>query len=222
MAVPYLFRSYIHRLCLGQKTHLNPNNDGCPLTICEVARATSAAPGYFKVLKLPNTNHVFMDGGIRANNPSLVAWNEVLQMARIDNPSITGGKAVGCFISVGTGKSQYQIFGREKQLAVSKYFNMNKAPKKMITDTVGIQNKRVARRLLADSTARTQLTKKWRKLQKNSRLHTSVSMCKKDFKACSLTNGARRIEQNSTRKVSNSKWKGCRQLTTSRKQQMLT
>lgn len=138
-AIPYLFRSYIHRTSPGQKTSsLNPSNHDCPLEIHEVARATSAAPGYFSEFrKESNGNvHVFADGGIRANNPSLIAWNEVLQMARLDNPSITGGKSVGCFISIGTGKSKYQIFGRENQNAFSKYLNMNKAPRKMLTDTV--------------------------------------------------------------------------------------
>jgi hypothetical protein len=80
--------------------------------------------------------HVFTDGGIQANNPSLITWNEVLQMARLDNPSITEGKSVGCFISIGTGKSKYQIFGRENQNAFSKYLNMNKALRNMLTDTV--------------------------------------------------------------------------------------
>jgi patatin-like phospholipase/acyl hydrolase len=138
MAVPYLFRSYIHPKISGSSQALNPSNFLWPFQICEVARATSAAPGYFSKVRLTlhQNSYDFMDGGIRANNPSLVAWNEVLQMARHDNPSITGAKAVGCFVSVGTGKSKYQIFGRETESAVSKYLNMNKAPRKMLTDTV--------------------------------------------------------------------------------------
>lgn len=77
-----------------------------------------------------------MDGGIVANNPSLVAWNEAWQMAQLDDQTITPAKAIGCLISIGTGKSEYTIFGGKKQMSISKYLNMNSAPKKMITDTV--------------------------------------------------------------------------------------
>ena len=105
----YIFRSYIHQIMPGTNA-LNPDNIGCELNIVQVARATSAAPGYFKKVEI-NKYHKFMDGGVRANNPSAVAWNEVVQMAKIQDPNITTGKAIGCFISIGTGTSHYQIFG---------------------------------------------------------------------------------------------------------------
>ena len=63
-------------------------------------------------------------------NPSMIAWNEAWHMAQIQDHTITPAKAVGCLVSIGTGKSVYTIFGRKNQLAISKYLNMNKAPKK--------------------------------------------------------------------------------------------
>jgi Patatin-like phospholipase len=135
---PYAFRSYIHPVgdIIPQCYRLNPDDRGCSLETWEVARATSAAPGYFKTYKTQNPENEFMDGGICANNPSMVVWNEACQMAKIQDPSSTPAKAIGCLVSLGTGKSSYEIFGRAHQPAISKYLNMNKAPRKMITDTV--------------------------------------------------------------------------------------
>jgi len=133
----YLFRSYIHPVIHGQTHALNPDNVGCDMDIVGVARATSAAPGYFKVFAVGN-EHKFMDGGVKANNPSGFAWNEAVQMARVQENGITAGRAIACFLSIGTGNSKYEIFGRKGQNSFSKYMTMKKAPVKMLTDTVGI------------------------------------------------------------------------------------
>jgi hypothetical protein len=131
----HLFRSYIHPVVPGEFA-MNPDNIGCEMETVQVARITSAAPGYFKEYQLEGSNHVIMDGGIMANNPSAIAWNEAIQMARIQDPSITAGNAIGCFISIGTGKSQYQIFGRKGQNSLSKYLTMKETARKILAGTV--------------------------------------------------------------------------------------
>jgi predicted acylesterase/phospholipase RssA len=62
---PKLFRSY------------GKNRDQCP--IWQAARATSAAPTFFPPMKikLPPPGGFYIDGGIRYNNPSEVALDEV-------------------------------------------------------------------------------------------------------------------------------------------------
>src|SRR5436190_10064425 len=37
-------------------------------------------------------------------NPSMIAWNEAWHMAQIQDHTITPAKAVGCLVSIGTGK----------------------------------------------------------------------------------------------------------------------
>jgi len=131
----YLFRSYIHPVVPGHFYALNPDNIGCEMEIVQVARATSAAPGYFKAFQLDESDHTFMDGGVKANNPSALAWTEAIRMARLQDSSITAGKAIGCFISIGTGKSRYRIFGQKGENSLSKYRRMMQAQGKIITDT---------------------------------------------------------------------------------------
>ncbi|EPE34619.1 FabD/lysophospholipase-like protein [Glarea lozoyensis ATCC 20868] len=123
----YLFRSYVHPVISGQYYALNPDNIGCEADIVDVARATSAAPGYFKVFEVGD--HKFMDGGVQADNPATFAWREVVQMARNNDTNTTAGKAIACFLSIGTGKSKYEIFGRKVQSraheAATPYFRFN-------------------------------------------------------------------------------------------------
>lgn len=67
--------------------------------IWEAARATTAAPTFFKGIAIGEegrAKEMFIDGGIRCNNPA----NQVLEEAR----NIFGNDtAVGCLVSIGTG-----------------------------------------------------------------------------------------------------------------------
>lgn len=77
----HLLRSYPH----FYDAQTTPNwltryNEGAdPLTIWQTTRATSAAPFYFEMLAASIDGELksFKDGGIRENNPSGAAWNEV-------------------------------------------------------------------------------------------------------------------------------------------------
>jgi len=85
MNIPVLFRSY-----LSHETH-----SGCK--IWEAARATSAAPTFFKHIKIGN-KQPFIDGGLGCNNPTKL----VLDEAKVVFPS----RQIGCLVSIGTGQAE--------------------------------------------------------------------------------------------------------------------
>jgi patatin-like phospholipase/acyl hydrolase len=93
---PYIFRTYNHEHA-GEFLVQNAGTADNVL-IVDVARATTAAPTYFKE-KVIN-GQKFLDGGFgtNANNPSQIAYHEVLLMHG-NNP-----QAVGLLVSIGTGK----------------------------------------------------------------------------------------------------------------------
>ncbi|KAF1351853.1 acyl transferase/acyl hydrolase/lysophospholipase [Delphinella strobiligena] len=106
---PHLFRSYRNPTQPGeisevQVLNLDRQDDGeRKIKIWEAARATSAAPHYFKRIKIDFTE--YMDGGLVANNPTWHAWYEVSSM-HTDNPWGCGAQQ-GCIrflVSLGTGK----------------------------------------------------------------------------------------------------------------------
>jgi predicted acylesterase/phospholipase RssA len=86
MSFPRLFRTY--------EVPANPSYD---CTIWEAARATSAAPTFFKRIRIGHENleEEFIDGGMGCNNP--VA--QVLDEAESFGPT----QPVACIVSIGTG-----------------------------------------------------------------------------------------------------------------------
>jgi len=83
--IPVLFRSYP-----SQETH-----SGCK--IWEAARATSAAPTFFKRIEIGN-QQPFIDGGLGCNNPSKL----LLKEAKVVFPT----HQIGCLVSIGTGQAE--------------------------------------------------------------------------------------------------------------------
>lgn len=120
---PHIFRSY-HNPCLAaQHTTSSHVEESAKLhnlasqsevetpTILEAARATSAAPHYFKEANIDCVDYI--DGGVVANNPAFIAWHEVafihqhLSEGRCHDP--TGGIKV--LVSIGTGRrAPHNIF----------------------------------------------------------------------------------------------------------------
>ena len=111
---PYLFRTYgaeappldPDRSGIRQRTLRNPGGASM-LKIWEVARATSAAPGYFSPTKVKTDNGSevkFKDGGFGSNNPSLEAYRDIVRKH--------GSTHMGPFISFGTGTTQLDMFGK--------------------------------------------------------------------------------------------------------------
>ncbi|KJA21133.1 hypothetical protein HYPSUDRAFT_68085 [Hypholoma sublateritium FD-334 SS-4] len=84
MNIPVLFRSYP-----SYETH-----SGCK--IWEAARATSAAPTFFKRIEI-GRSQPFVDGGLGCNNPSQMVLKEAY--------SLFGSRQIGCLLSIGTGQA---------------------------------------------------------------------------------------------------------------------
>ncbi|KAF3388415.1 Phospholipase A I [Penicillium rolfsii] len=80
------------------RSYKNPNNmENSALVnmkLWQAARATSAAPAYFKPLQVDG--YTLVDGGLGANNPLGWLWTEVLG---VFGPT----RATDCFLSIGTG-----------------------------------------------------------------------------------------------------------------------
>ena len=83
--IPTLFGTYLSR-----ETH-----SGCK--IWEAARATSAAPTFFKRIEI-GREQPFIDGGLGRNNPSRVLLDE----AKV----VFGARQIGCLVSIGTGQAE--------------------------------------------------------------------------------------------------------------------
>ncbi|KAM0794622.1 acyl transferase/acyl hydrolase/lysophospholipase [Usnea florida] len=115
----YPFRTYQTRRPLrrsrSQAHHggIGTYGDAPKLPIYKVARATSAAPTYFSPITIERGSAegaiTFKDGGFGSNNPSLQAYNDVIE--------IHGGtkeRSMGPFISIGTGVSPVERFSKKK------------------------------------------------------------------------------------------------------------
>ncbi|OJJ45838.1 hypothetical protein ASPZODRAFT_167556 [Penicilliopsis zonata CBS 506.65] len=84
---PVFLRSYLDE-------REKPDADLANIKLWQAARATSAAPAYFKPLQVGNVKLV--DGGLLANNPFGWLWFEVLG---VFGPT----RETDCFLSIGTG-----------------------------------------------------------------------------------------------------------------------
>lgn len=75
------------------------HDDHPSVTICEAARATSAAPTFFKRQEIDHQGETreLVDGAMGANNPARLL---IAEAQRVFAPS----RGVSCIISVGTGK----------------------------------------------------------------------------------------------------------------------
>ncbi|KAG5758689.1 hypothetical protein H9Q72_013178 [Fusarium xylarioides] len=92
----FVWRSYANdfRPKENDPTRCIPSNAGPAhrSAIWKVARATTAAPGYFEAIKLMGMK--FIDGGVVANNPSLIALREIHNLH---------DQVPALFVSIGTG-----------------------------------------------------------------------------------------------------------------------
>jgi len=73
-----------------------------PATICEAARATSAASSFFEPVTIGPRGRRFVDGGLGANNPVEQLWNEA-QTIWCHDGKMEFSALLKCFVSVGTG-----------------------------------------------------------------------------------------------------------------------
>lgn len=147
----FLFRSYNHP-SQSHPVSRFAYNVGPPSTfdITDVANATAAAPAYFHPVGLGEGEDKakYYDGGLRANNPSSLAFREVWVMAQYKYNAISQGHpahpqtipaslAIGSLVSIGTGKKIWQIQSQKRiQVPVWKYINMRWTQGSYVTDTV--------------------------------------------------------------------------------------
>lgn len=68
----------------------------------KVARATSAAPTYLKGLEHKESGHIFIDGGVWANNPVMVALVDALSAYDLTFDQIE-------ILSIGTGNAPFEL-----------------------------------------------------------------------------------------------------------------
>ena len=82
------------------RTYRAPKNETFDCTIWEAARATTAAPTFFKRITIGTlgSSQSYVDGGLGCNNPVM----QVLEEAVLMFP----GRHLSCVISIGTGKAQ--------------------------------------------------------------------------------------------------------------------
>ena len=99
------------------------------MTIWQAARATSAAPTFFKRLKIgmPNAQEEFLDGGVGSNNPTKIMIREALD-------SFGQARGVACVVSIGTGVmnvSDFKVPGLVQKIIPT---DLIQVFKEMITD----------------------------------------------------------------------------------------
>lgn len=97
---PFLFRSYDRKTSYGAPLERIERNPGDPnsFAIWEVARATSAAPSYFKSIRLFQAR--YYDAAVNINNPSWEVLNEVNLLADKSQD------AIDLLLSIGGGNAK--------------------------------------------------------------------------------------------------------------------
>ena len=117
--MPYLFRTYETPLGarddVYEKFRSDPRHHPSSIPLHKVARATAAAPAYFRPVRiLPAHRGIrlpairFKDGGFGCNNPSEEAFHDV----REAHGGLT--KNIGPFISIGTGVGKFKLFSNKQ------------------------------------------------------------------------------------------------------------
>jgi patatin-like phospholipase/acyl hydrolase len=96
----------------------------------EVARATSAAPTYFAGHE--SNGHIFLDGGLWANNPIMVAIVDAMSAFDITLDQIR-------ILSVGTGSSPFEIPASATRLGFFSWWQVHNAAIYLTTDNATAQ-----------------------------------------------------------------------------------
>lgn len=125
---PYLFRTYknLHKSKDSEERKLDRNPDlAHDIPIWQVARATSAAPTYFKPPIIDGLEYV--DGGFGANNPCAEIYEEV---RRMNNNS---KRCASIILSIGTGKNNEAR--RFKGTGFQRYLNYLNFARKWASDS---------------------------------------------------------------------------------------
>ena len=125
---PYLFRTYanLHKSDDLEARQFDRNpGQAHDIPIWQVARATSAAPTYFKPVVIDGLEYI--DGGFGANNPCAEIYDEVKRMNN------NYEKCVDLILSVGTGKNKK--LNRFQGHGIGRYWNYLNFARKWATDS---------------------------------------------------------------------------------------
>ena len=125
---PYLFRTYanLHRSDDLEARQFDRNpGQAHDIPIWQVARATSAAPTYFKPVVIDGLEYI--DGGFGANNPCAEIYDEVKRMNNHYE------KCVHFILSIGTGKNKK--LNRFQGHGIGRYWNYLNFARKWATDS---------------------------------------------------------------------------------------
>ncbi|KAL8725338.1 MAG: hypothetical protein Q9181_006448 [Wetmoreana brouardii] len=97
LTAPYVYRSYEHNIRRTQEPVLYPRNpgDSSEFDIWEVARATSAAPSYFKSTRL----YEYYGAAANISNPSREVYEEVSHLNKVH-------ESIELLLSIGTGNAK--------------------------------------------------------------------------------------------------------------------
>ncbi|KAL2856133.1 acyl transferase/acyl hydrolase/lysophospholipase [Aspergillus pseudodeflectus] len=116
---PRLFRTWM--------SNINPS-ENC--TIWEACRATTAAPTFFKSIRIgrPGVQEEFVDAGLGCNNPVKQLLLEACQEFGKDRP-------VSCIVSIGTGKARVIRLNKPRGLDRWIHRDLVGALAKMATDS---------------------------------------------------------------------------------------
>ena len=98
---PYIFRS----------THVPKGVHDRDLRISDVVIAATAAPTYFPHKQIGG--HSYVDGGVWANDPSVLAIAESLRVKQVENEAGQGNRHLNIddihLLSIGTGRAQFSL-----------------------------------------------------------------------------------------------------------------
>lgn len=113
--------------------HMDFRNDHAT-PMWKVARATSAAPTYLKGLEHTESGKIFIDGGVWANNPVMVALVDALSAYDITTEQID-------ILSIGTGNSPFELGRPDVFLGAFAWKAVIKAAMFLTTDNATAQAK---------------------------------------------------------------------------------
>jgi len=133
---PYLFRTYenLHKSDDPIERRFDRNPDlAHDVPISQVARATAAAPTYFKPMIIDGLE--YLDGGFGANNPCEEIYDDVKKMTN------QAKKCANLILSIGTGKNNG--VRRFKGDGISRYLNYWNFAQRWATDSEKTHEKMV-------------------------------------------------------------------------------
>ena len=105
--------------------------------LVDVARATSAAPTYFEPHFIETIDAYFVDGGLVANNPSFVAFHEVLEDLQQEFPQTSAENIK--ILNVGTLSNEFCIHPKYIKSLIPGYFHLWGGGKRLV-ETVMTSN----------------------------------------------------------------------------------